>query len=78
MNHPTSLLLGLFAGALATLAATPTAPLRADDVVDVIRGAQDPSPRPAQAPAPTPVPEQAPAPAKPATAEASPQATPST
>lgn len=78
MNHPTSLLLGLFAGALATLAATPTAPLRADDVVDVIRGAQDPSPRPAPAPAPTPVPEQAPAPAKPATAEASPQATPST
>ena len=78
MNHPTSLLLGLFAGAFATLAATPTAHLRADAdaAVDVVRGAQDPSPRPA--PAPTPVPEPAPAPATPGSADASPQATPST
>lgn len=61
MNHPTSLLLGLFAGVFATLAALPTAHLRADGAVAAASGPQDPVPPPA--PAPKPVPEQAPAPA---------------
>jgi hypothetical protein len=75
MNHPTSLLLGLFAGALATLAATPTAPLRADDAVAAARSAQDPAPRPT--PAPTPAPAPAP-PTAPRSADAATPATPST
>ncbi|MFN6193741.1 MAG: hypothetical protein ACK5BN_07965 [Planctomycetota bacterium] len=83
MNHPTSLLLGLFAGVLATLTAMPTAHLRAADAVAVAAAcspqdpAPPPTPAPTPAPAPTPVPEPAPAPAAPGPADAAPATTPS-
>ena len=76
MNHPTSLLLGLFAGAFVTLAATPPATLRAEGPAAAQPAVQDPQPTPAPKPdaKPVPPPTASPTPSpdgKPAAAAAS-------